>query len=117
PLRLGDATVRPLAVTAALLFPRWACAAGEADLTVMRVVVEGRADQEAVRRQWDLLDRYDPATGLRSMSRTTAFTATAVARLLATRAVARPGVRAPETLGAGEGLRDRVLEDLAARAV
>ena len=28
---------------------------------------------------WDLLDRYDEAAGLRSMSRTTAFPATIVA--------------------------------------
>jgi hypothetical protein len=44
---------------------------GEADLTILRVVVSGRRSAEAKRFQWDLVDRYDSATGLRSMSRTT----------------------------------------------
>ncbi len=82
PLEASGQTIRPLDVTAALLFPKWTFEEGEADLTVMRVLVEGTARGQSVRYTWDLLDRFDEGTGLRSMSRTTAFPATIVARLV-----------------------------------
>ena len=117
PLEVDGRPVRPLDVTAALLFPRWTFAEGEADLTVMRVVAEGRCDGERQRRTWDLLDRYDPESGLRSMSRTTAFPATIMAGLLADGAFRRPGVHAPETVGAVPGLLERILDALQQRGV
>lgn len=110
-------TVRPLEVTAALLFPKWTFAEGEADLTVLRVLVEGRKGGQRLRYAWDLLDRYDPGSGLRSMSRTTAFPAAIVARLLAQGRFRRPGVHPPEILGAEPGLLEAILGELAARGV
>jgi hypothetical protein len=50
-----------------------------ADLTVLRVAVEGTRGDDRVGYAWDLLDRYDEESGLRSMSRTTAIPATIVA--------------------------------------
>lgn len=110
-------TVRPLDVTAALLFPKWTFAEGEADLTVLRVLVEGRQGGQRLRYAWDLLDRYDPVSGLRSMSRTTAFPAAMVARLLAQGRFRRPGVHPPEILGAEPGLLETILGGLTARGV
>ena len=110
-------TVRPLDVTAALLFPKWTFAEGEADLTVLRVLVEGRKGGQRLRYAWDLLDRYDPVSGLRSMSRTTAFPAVMVARLLAQGRFRRPGVHPPEILGAEPGLLEAILGGLTARGV
>jgi lysine 6-dehydrogenase len=118
-LTVGGTAVRPLDVTAALMFPRWTYADGEADLTVMRVEavgVEARTGRR-VRLTWELLDRYDPASRLRSMSRVTAFPACAVARLIAARSFKRPGVAPPELLGAEPALFDAVLSDLQARGV
>ncbi len=117
PIEVGGVRVRPLDVTAALMFPKWTFAPGEADLTVMRVLVEGRRSGRRVRYAWDLLDRYDPATGFRSMSRTTAFPATSVARLLAAGGFREPGVHAPERLGREAGLLEAVLAGLAERGV
>jgi saccharopine dehydrogenase-like NADP-dependent oxidoreductase len=117
PLRVGGVTVRPLDVLATLLFPKWTFAEGEADLTVMRVVAEGLENGHPARYVWDLLDRFDPATGLRSMSRTTAFPATIVAGLMLEGGFRRPGVHAPETLGRVPGLLDRLLRELLARGV
>ena len=117
PIAVGGQMVRPLEVTAALLFPKWTFAEGEADLTVLRVLVEGRKDGRRLRYVWDLLDRYDPASGLRSMSRTTAFPAVLVARLLADGRFRRPGVHPPEVLGAEPGLLDGILGQLKARGV
>ena len=117
PLTIAGQAVRPLDATAALLFPKWTFAEGEPDLTVLRVRAEGRRDGERRVMLWDLLDRYDEAAGLRSMSRTTAFPATIVARLLAEGRFHRPGVNPPEALGAEPGLLEVVLERLEARGV
>ncbi len=115
PVRVGDHAVRPIDVTAALLFPHWTYREGEPDLTILRVSVVGGRGANRARLTWDLVDRYDPATGLRSMSRTTAFTATVVARLLVEDSVPA-GVHPPETIGR-LGFLSRVLGELAARGV
>ena len=117
PLSVGDVSVRPLDVLATLLFPKWTFEEGEADVTVMRVVAEGLERGHPTRYTWDLLDRFDPLTGLRSMSRTTAFPATIVAGLMLDGGFRRTGVHAPESLGREPGLLERLLAELAARGV
>jgi saccharopine dehydrogenase-like NADP-dependent oxidoreductase len=115
PIEAGGTRVRPRDVTAALIFPRWTFEEGEPDLTVMRVRVEGQEGGRSTLYAWDYVDRFDEATGLRSMSRSTGFTATAISRLVLDGTFRRPGVHPPETLGAIPGLLDRVLADLRAR--
>jgi saccharopine dehydrogenase-like NADP-dependent oxidoreductase len=117
PIQVGDARVRPLDVTAALLFPKWTFDEGEADLTVMRVSVEGRKGGDNARFSWDLCDRYDPASKLRSMSRTTGFTASIMARFLVEGRFVRPGVHPPEIPAREPGLFDAMLAALAERGV
>jgi len=109
--------VRPLDVTSAMLFPKWTFEPGEADLTVMRVAAEGLQDGRRVRMAWDLFDRYDPVTDTRSMSRTTGFPATIMARLLHDKRFTKPGVHPPETIGAVPGLLDAMLAELATRGI
>ena len=113
----GTVRVRPLDVTARMMFPKWTYAPGEADLTVMRVSGEGRLDGRRVRMQWDLLDYHDPETDTRSMSRTTGFPATIMARFLVEGRFRKPGVHPPETVGAQPGLLDAMLQELQRRGV
>lgn len=117
PIAVGGQTVRPRDLTAALLFPKWTFDEGEADITVMRVLASGLKGGAAHRFTFDFVDRYDAASGLRSMSRSTGFTATAVAGLILDGALKEPGVHAPEALGARPGILDRVLDYLRARGV
>ena len=117
PVDVKGQKVRPRDLTAALLFPKWTFEEGEPDLTVMRVRVEGVEKGEPAAYAWDFVDRYDERTGLRSMSRSTGYVATAVARMVLAGTFRRPGVHPPETLGAVPGLLDRVLADLAARGI
>jgi saccharopine dehydrogenase-like NADP-dependent oxidoreductase len=117
PVRVRGAMVRPLDVLAALLFPHWTYAEGEPDLTVMTVRASGTHRGRPVRMAWTLHDEMDPATGFSSMSRTTGFPATAVARLVASGRLRKPGVHAPERLGQMAGVLDAVLADLRARGV
>ncbi len=109
--------VRPLDLTSALLFPRWSFTPRQPDFTVMRVIAVGVEHGRRVKLEWDLLDHYDRATDTRSMSRTTGFPATIVARLLAGGRFAKPGVFAPEALAGEPGLLQHVLGELDRRGV
>lgn len=117
PIDVGGSTVVPRDVAAALLFPKWSYAPGEADLTVLRVVASGLRDGVPVRMIWEMVDRHDPVTDQRSMSRTTAFPATIVARALLAGRFTAPGVHPPEILGMSPGFLDHVLVELTARGV
>ncbi|HYJ78951.1 MAG TPA: saccharopine dehydrogenase C-terminal domain-containing protein [Longimicrobiaceae bacterium] len=116
-VELGGARVRPLDLAARLLFRMWQLGEGEEDLTAMRVEVEGRRGGRRVRYSYELLDRYDRASGTSSMARTTGYTCTAAVRLLARGLYARPGISPPEYLGREPGCYDFMMGELAARGV
>ncbi len=117
PIMVGDAKVRPLDVTSALLFPKWTFEEGEADITVMRIIADGRKGKNTTRLVWDLVDRMDPQTGLRSMSRTTGYAATSVATLVAQGKFNKPGVHPPEKLAREKGFVEAFLAQYAKRGI
>jgi saccharopine dehydrogenase-like NADP-dependent oxidoreductase len=117
PVRAGDAWVVPAEVTASLLFPLWRMEEGDEDFTLMRVVVEGMKDDSPVRRQFDLLDRYDRATGTTSMARTTGHACAAAVRLVASGRYRRKGISPPEYLGREAGCWPFIRTELARRGV
>jgi lysine 6-dehydrogenase len=98
-IEIGGARIRPLDFTSRLLFPMWKLEEGEVDLTVMRVVVEGRKGDRRRRTTFDLFDRYDEATGVHSMARTTGYTATMGIRMLAAGLYDQKGIIVPEYVG------------------
>ena len=116
-IEVDGASVRPLDVAAKLLFPAWQLGEDEEDLTVMRVIVEGRRDGRTERHTYDLLDRYDRATGTTSMARTTGYTCTAGVRLVARGLYARKGISPPELVGREPGCYEFVMAELAARGI
>lgn len=116
-VEVGGARVRPIDLTAKLLFPHWTYEEGETDITVMTVRAWGTRDGRAVRLAWTLHDELDPATGFPSMSRTTAFPAASVLRLIAAGRITKPGVHAPEALAGMPGVLDAVIADQRARGV
>ena len=83
----------------------------------MRVTVEGDQDGRPRRQVFNLLDRYDRATGTTSMARTTGYTCTAVVRLVAQGTIPQTGVVPLEVLGQDDGLCREILADLARRRV
>ncbi|HEX7502751.1 MAG TPA: saccharopine dehydrogenase C-terminal domain-containing protein, partial [Acidobacteriota bacterium] len=70
PVEIHGAHIRPLDLTAKLLFPIWKLQPGETDLTVMQVIVEGEKGGEKLRYVYDLFDRFDSASNVHSMART-----------------------------------------------
>jgi len=89
--------IRPIDLTAKLLFPKWQLKEGEKDFTVMRIKIQGKENGNNVTYQYDLLDRYRDQTN--SMSRTTGYTCTAVANLVLNGVYSKKGVSPPEYLG------------------
>ena len=116
-VRINGSTIRPIDVTAALLFPKWKLEDGEADLTVMQIIVEGTSDGNGVREVFHLLDKYDENSKTHSMARTTGYTATVAARMLAQGLYSRPGISPPELIGKHEECVAFMLAGLETRGI
>jgi len=117
PVEINGVRIRPLDFTAKLLFPIWKLQPGETDITVMQVVVEGEQKGEKVRYTYDLFDRFDSASNVHSMARTTGYTATAAVRMLAQGLYTRQGIIAPEFIGEQPECVEFLLKELAERGV
>ncbi len=116
-VEINGARVRPLDLTSRLLFRSWMLEEGEVDMTVMRVIVEGRRGGKPTRYEYDLFDRYDEGTGVHSMARTTGYTATVVARMLAEGLFTRKGLIVPEYIGKERDCVEFILRGLRDRGV
>ncbi len=116
-IEIGGARIRPIDLTARLMFPMWQLPEGEGDQTVMRISVEGVLGGRRIRRTWEMLDRFDHELGVTSMARTTGYTCTAAARALAAGLFDKPGLVPPEVLGRTPGVYDFVVARLAERGV
>lgn len=99
PIHVQGGSVRPIDVAASLLSPLWKYEQGEADLTVMRLVISGEEDGKTATYTYDMVDEYDPATGALSMARTTGYTCTAVACLVLDGGYSQIGISPPEFVG------------------
>jgi lysine 6-dehydrogenase len=109
--------IRPIDLTAKLLFPIWKMKEGEEDYTVMRIIIKGRKDGKDQSYIYDLFDRYDRDKDILSMARTTGYTCTAVASILLKGHIERKGVLPPELVGEIDGNMERVSKYLAEREV
>jgi saccharopine dehydrogenase-like NADP-dependent oxidoreductase len=117
PIDVNGTMMRPLDLTAKLLFPAWQLPAGEEDITIMRVVVDGEKNGKALRYSYDMLDRYDRTTKTTSMARTTGYTCSVAARLVASGAYARKGISPPEYLGKDAAVYEALMAGLRERNV
>lgn len=117
PVEIDGTAIAPIKLTSRLLFDQWKLKEGEYDMTVMQVVVDGSEDGRPVRYIYDMTDTFDRATGTHSMARTTGYTCTAVARLVARGDFRQPGICPPEYVGRTPGCADDVQAYLAARGV
>lgn len=116
-IQAASGSVVPRDVTEALLFDAWRFEDGEPDLTVARIVVEGEKDGKRLRHTFNLLDYYNPDTETMSMARTTGYTCTAMANLVARGLWQEPGLAPPEVVGRNAGCFDAVVSHLEARGV
>lgn len=117
PVTINGQNIRPIDMTAKLLFPLWKLKPGEVDLTVMKVIVKGRKGDKTIRYTWDLFDKYDPVTSIHSMARTTGYTATVAVRMIAGGLYSRKGVSVPEFIGQNPECMKYMLDGLKERGV
>ncbi len=110
-------TIRPIDLTARLLFPQWQLKKGEREFTVMRIRIKGVEEGETCSYQYDVLDNTDAETGTLSMARTTGFTCTAAAHLVADGRYDRKGISPPEYLGEDPAHFQFIIEYLENRGV
>jgi lysine 6-dehydrogenase len=109
--------VKPVDLTAKLLFPKWKLKPGEEEFTVMRIRIAGEENGQEKKLQYDLLDRTDRATGNLSMARTTGYTCTAAANLVLEGNYSRKGISPPEYLGEEKKNFNFVIDYLKERGV
>jgi lysine 6-dehydrogenase len=117
PVEINGVKIRPVDVTAKLLFPRWKLKPGEQEFTVMRIRMEGEENGVAKTYEYNVLDRTDKSSGTLSMARTTGYTCTAAAHLVAEGKFSRKGICPPEYLGEDEGNFRFITEYLEKRGV
>ena len=95
--------ISPLDFTSKVLFNEWKLGEYEEELTVMRITLKGENEngqQEEV--VYNLYDEYCHKTQTASMSRTTGYTATAVANIVLEGLFEEKGVFPPELVGKHE---------------
>jgi saccharopine dehydrogenase-like NADP-dependent oxidoreductase len=98
-IQVGDCQVKPVDFTSNLLIDEWKLEENEEEFTLMKINIQGAEDDQPKDITYELLDRYDPETGLSSMARTTGFTATAAVHLLTNNIFTQKGVFPPEEIG------------------
>jgi lysine 6-dehydrogenase len=98
-MEIKGVKVRPIDITAKLLFPKWKLKPGEEEFTVMRIRMFGEEGGEPKLYEYNLLDRTDKTTDTLSMARTTGYTCTAAVNLVADGKFSRKGICPPEFLG------------------
>lgn len=109
--------VKPLDLTAKLLFPAWQLKDGDEDLTVLSATIEGKRAGKLKRIKYELLDRFDRHHGVHSMARTTGFTATVAARMILSGLCKETGVVFPEILGRSKEVSDFMRTGLEERGI
>jgi lysine 6-dehydrogenase len=109
--------IRPIDVTAKLLFPKWKLKPGEEEFTVMRIRISGEENGKLKSCEYTLFDRTDRATGTLSMARTTGYTCTAAVNLVLQEKFNKKGICPPEYLGEEESNFNYIMEYLRTRNV
>lgn len=109
--------VKPIDVTAQLLFPKWMLQPDEQEFTIMRIRIDGEEQGKHKRYEYNVLDYTDKETGTWSMARTTGYTCAAVAHLILDGRYSRKGISPPEYVGEDEKNFRYVLDYLKARGV
>ena len=112
PVQVKGTTVVPREVAIAQMQPRLT-KQNSPDLVALRVVVTGTKGGKAVTHTFELVDRYDAATGISAMMRTTGYSLSITGQLQADGAVTPAGVHTPDECMPGE----RYIAELAKRGV
>jgi len=116
PIEIEGVSLSPREVTAKLL-ERNLKRPEIQDIVPMRVEVSGLKDDEKVMYTYHMLDRFDKKRKVTALARTTAFTTSVVAQLVASKAIKERGVIPPEKLGMNEKLYTKFMDLMKKRRI
>jgi len=116
-IEVNGVMISPRDLTSKLLFKTWKMEPGDEDLTVMRIVIDGKKDDKKIRYSFEMLDKYDREKEIISMARTTGYTCTAVASLILKGIYNEKGIIPPEFLGRSSEVYHSIIEYLSERNV
>lgn len=110
-------TIRPIDVSAKLIFPFWSPEKDEKDYTILDVQIQGEEEGKNISHRYFVFDSYDSVTSTSSMARTTGFTCSAVARYILEGNYQRKGICPPEFFGENERGYTYVLSYLSEKGI
>jgi saccharopine dehydrogenase-like NADP-dependent oxidoreductase len=112
-IEVNGMMVRPVDLSAKLLFPLWKPGVNEKEFTVLIIKITGEG-KEII---YSMFDKFDEATTTSSMARTTGYTCTAAVSLVLNGTYKEKGISPPEFIGRDQICFDEVLNHLAARRI
>lgn len=112
-IEINGYEIKPIDFTSKMMFKHWKLNKDDEEITIMRIIVKG----EKKEIQFDLYDEYNKKTKISSMARTTGYTCTIVAELVASEIFSTPGIIAPEMIGKDENCYQYVISGLQKRGV
>jgi len=95
----------------------WKPGDDEDEFTIMRITINGLENGVEKKFSYTLFAAYDHETHMSSMSRTTGYTCTAVARLVLDGTYKRAGISPPSYIGESPGSLDRIFAHLRERKI
>jgi saccharopine dehydrogenase-like NADP-dependent oxidoreductase len=107
--------VKPLLEKGTLVSELRARCTSDPPRDVVALVIRARWNGRS--EQWTMTDRYDPASRLTAMSRTTALTTSVGAQLAASGGLGEPGVRPLELVARDEKAYDFMIGEMERRGV
>ncbi|MBE0572081.1 MAG: saccharopine dehydrogenase NADP-binding domain-containing protein [Ignavibacteriaceae bacterium] len=111
-IEVNGKKIKPVDLTAKLLFPFWSPGKGEKDFTVLDILIDGYQNGKKLSHHYFVFDEYDPKEDNSSMARTTGFTCCAAARYLLDHNYDRIGICPPEFLGEDENCFNYIISYL-----
>jgi lysine 6-dehydrogenase len=116
PEEVEGVSVRPREVTAKLLEMKLKRPEIQ-DIVPMRVDVSGLKDGKKVVFTYHMLDRFDKKRKVTALARTTAYTTSVIAQLVANKTIKEKGVIPPEKLGMNEKLYKEFMNAMKKRGI
>jgi len=113
-IKIDDNEVSIMKITAKLLERKISCK-DVRDIVILKVITEGVLRNEKTRRVFEIIDRY--RNGITAMGRTTGFTASIIAQLIAKGRIDMYGVVPPEYLGMRREIFHQIINELSRRGV
>lgn len=116
-IEVSGQTIRPIDLTAKLLFPFWSPEKGEKDFTLLDFHIEGNEADRKISHRYFIFDNNKQDEDNSSMARTTGFTCCAAASFILDNNYERKGISPPEYLGRDEKFYNYVLSYLSNKGI